>query len=187
MILLTRTDITDIYNEQIIQTEKLNEALRLSLTDPLTGLLNYQGIQDYANKALVENTSEIYALLFCDLDDFKGVNDSFGHSKGDMVLTQVAEALKACIRAEDYASRIGGDEFVIFLRGLKNTEEAEACARRVCDSVSRIRFGLEGNNLSCSVGVAVSPQDGTSYNALVKAADRKAYHSKKNGKNRYTL
>lgn len=186
MILLTRTDITDVYNEQLRQTKKLNDALQRALTDPLTGLLNYQGIQEYVTQAL-EDLSGISALLFLDLDDFKEVNDSYGHVEGDVVLARVAETLRTCIRSTDFASRIGGDEFVIFLRGLQNTEEAAACARRICDRTSQIQFGSNGKNLSCSIGVAVSPQDGTTYDALVRAADKKVYRSKADGKNQFTL
>ena len=186
MLLLTRTDITDVYNEQKRQNKKLSDALKRALTDPLTGLLNYQGIREEVGQFL-EVFPQMAALMFLDLDDFKAVNDTYGHAKGDRALLSVAEVLKKSIRTTDCAARIGGDEFVIFLENIKSVDEAAACAQRICDRVSQICLGPDGSNLSCSIGVAIAPQDGMNYEELVKKADKRVYRSKRDGKNQVTI
>lgn len=186
MILLTRTDITDIYNEQLRQNQKIKDALQRALADPLTGLLNYQGIREEVARSLSES-SQMAALLFLDLDDFKSVNDTHGHATGDEALYKVAEVLKRCIRSRDFASRIGGDEFVIFLKGIRSPEDAAGCAQRICDQISQIYLTQDSASLSCSIGVAIAPRDGATYDDLVKKADKRVYRSKAGGKNQFTL
>ena len=184
MILLSRSDITDIYNEQKQHAQDLEIALKRALTDPLTGLLNYQGIQSAVKKELAQS-DQFSALLFLDLDDFKCINDTYGHVTGDHALQSVAEILKENIRSTDHAARIGGDEFVIFLSNIHNAQDAADCAQRILEKLSKIRF--DDFLLSCSIGVSFAPTDGTNYKDLVKKADTKVYQSKSYGKNQFTI
>ena len=184
MILLSRSDITEIYEEQQRHAQDLEAALEQALSDPLTGLLNYQGIRTAVKKGL-EQVNQMSALLFLDLEDFKSVNDTYGHAAGDHTLQAVAEILKDNIRSTDFASRIGGDEFVVFLSNIRHKEDASDCAKRICEQLSNAQLGEF--QLSCSIGVAVAPVDGIDYTALVKKADKKVYQAKSLGKNQFAI
>ena len=186
MILLSRTDITAMYDEQRRHTRELEEALLRAQTDPLTGLWNYQGIQEVVKKEL-EHLPNKAALFFLDLDDFKLVNDTYGHAAGDQALKAVADILKRNIRAEDHAARIGGDEFVVFLSDIPSPEAAKDCARRICDHLSEVRLEHTGARISGSIGIAIAPDEGSDYEDLAKKADSKAYLAKSNGKNQFAL
>lgn len=182
IILLTRTDVTAMYEEQQRNTQALRDALRRAQIDPLTGLWNYQGIQEAVKKEM-EHFSGQAALFFLDLDDFKLVNDRFGHAEGDRALQAVAEVLRHNIRTEDHASRIGGDEFVVFLGSIRSREAARRCAQRILEQLSQVRLEHSGVRLSGSLGIALAPEDGFSYDELVKEADTRLYRAKSNGKN----
>lgn len=186
MILLSRTDITAMYDEQRRHTRELEEALLRAQTDPLTGLWNYQGIQEVVKKEL-EHLPNKAALFFLDLDDFKLVNDTYGHAAGDQALKAVADILKRNIRAEDHAARIGGDEFVVFLSDIPSPEAAKDCARRICDHLAEVRLEHTGARISGSIGIAIAPDEGSDYEDLAKKADSKTYLAKSNGKNQFAL
>lgn len=122
------------------------------------------------------------AVLFLDLDDFKGVNDTFGHGAGDMLLREVAQRVTAELRTDDMAARVGGDEFVILLDDVATSEAALAVARRVAN---RLRGGheFEGDHytITGSIGVAVAGDELTTADALVAAADAAMYDAKHRG------
>lgn len=187
MILLSRTDITSIYLEEQEHQKQLQEALIRAQTDPLTGLLNYQGTVDKITDSLSCQGGK-FALMFIDLDDFKSINDNLGHAAGDELLRRVARALRAAVTDADLVGRVGGDEFVVFQRWVHSLEEVEACAQRLCGNISAIgASGGEDVAVSCSIGVALAPRDGSDYETLVKAADRLVYQAKMKGKNQYAL
>jgi len=122
------------------------------------------------------------ALLYLDIDDFKGVNDSFGHGSGDRVLVELAGRIRAAVRAEDTVARLGGDEFVVLLAQVSGAGDAERVAVKVLDAV-RAPFRVDGHAvaLAASVGVSVYPGDGTSPDELVGSADRAMYRDKQRG------
>lgn len=186
MILLSRTDITSLYDEQQKHTQDLEEALLKAQTDPLTGIWNCQGIQDVVEKGLKQLTKKA-ALFFLDLDDFKLVNDTYGHVVGDNALQMVADILKQNIREADHAARIGGDEFVVFLSDIPSAQAAENCARRICEQMAQECLEHAGVRLSGSIGIAIAPEDGMSYDELVRKADDRVYRAKSNGKNQFSL
>lgn len=158
--------------------------------DPLTGLPNRLLFEDRLDVALAraERHRGSLALLFIDLDDFKLVNDRLGHAMGDLLLQQLAGRLVACVRGEDTVARFGGDEFLMILQGIKDTEDAEEAARRVLGNLDR-PFLLKGQevSVSASVGITIYPQDGKQPDVLIKNADLAMYGAKAKGQNKFNL
>ena len=122
------------------------------------------------------------ALLFLDLDDFKAVNDSHGHAAGDELLVSVADRLRAAVRASDFVSRLGGDEFTVLCENVTDLQEAAAVARRVVDSLGRL-FALHGVDvpLAVSIGIAVAAGEPTTPDRLLEQADIAMYRAKTEG------
>jgi diguanylate cyclase (GGDEF)-like protein/PAS domain S-box-containing protein len=162
------------------------EAQLAALTeeDDLTGLLNRRGFRRMAEQALkIERRSgRSVALLYLDLDDFKGINDTYGHAAGDAVLQDVAERLLACLRVGDLAARLGGDEFVVMALGMTGSGDGVLVA-------NRLRRGLEGPIegyesppllpvVTCSIGVA-ELEAGEELDALLARADQALYEAKR--------
>ena len=130
-----------------------------------------------AQVARCDRTGDRVALLFVDLDGFKPVNDTFGHSSGDLVLKQVGERLKSVLRSGDMVGRIGGDEFVLLLP-YTNAENAEAIATRVREAIDALP-AVDGRvKISTSVGVASYPHDGHDGRTLLHVADQRMYEDK---------
>lgn len=195
-ILVARTDITDIYLEMKEQQNKLELALVRAQTDPMTKLWNMQATMDKVNAACAALTAarvsdqpapaERYGLLFIDLDNFKGINDTFGHAAGDQVLRDVAATMAGCTPMSGLTGRVGGDEFVVFTK-YTDVEEITSLAESLNLSINSIRIGDGSQLLSGSVGIALAPEDGTSYYELLKKADAKLYKAKRTGKNKYCI
>lgn len=181
-VLLSRTDVTDIYFDTKRQNEALREAQHLARTDPLTGLYNHQAVSTVIQEALSVPGAK-GALLFIDLDNFKGVNDIQGHPEGDAVLRHVAGAIRGAVRNTDPVGRVGGDEFVAFLSGLSGRGEIAQCVRRLCQAISR--YPNPALDITCSIGIAVCPDDDRSYGGLLRKADSAMYHVKGSGKNSF--
>ena len=185
MILLSRTDITDVYLENQKKQSELQTARQQAKQDALTGLYNLQGVVEEITDNL-RNRQETSALLFIDLDNFKMVNDTFGHSAGNDLLCSVAQVLRENVRSQDLVGRIGGDEFLVFFRNIKSVNKVRELAGRLHEAVYRLS-DVYHIPISCSVGVAVAPDDGTDYTTLMKTADRRVYQAKRNGKNQYSM
>jgi len=156
----------------------------LAYNDALTGLPNRLLLAQRIEFeiSLARRDHGRFALLFLDLDRFKHINDSLGHVFGDRVLLEVAERLKGCLRQVDTAARLGGDEFILLLHQA-DARAAETIARRTMDALSR-PFQLDEMSftLSCSIGIALYPDDGTTLDDLIKNADSAMYHAKERGR-----
>jgi diguanylate cyclase (GGDEF)-like protein/PAS domain S-box-containing protein len=177
------------------------EIRRLAFCDALTGMANRASFQR-ALAAAVERARRrngAAAVLFLDIDRFKGVNDTLGHAAGDELLRQLAQRLRARLRAEDLVepepgsdrlalARIGGDEFTVLLHQIETPADAERVAGRMLAALKR-PFALEGQDVTveASIGVAVFPRDGADAESLLKAADLAMYAAKEAGPNRYCL
>lgn len=186
IILLFRTDVTQIFLEQKIQNQKLAAALERARRDPMTGLYNQQTVSELISDTLPECPRA--ALMFIDLDNFKRVNDSMGHMAGDEILKKTALILKNSLRSTDICGRIGGDEFVALIKNICSTDEVEGCAQRICQAMQNMSAQcLNGMCVTCSIGIALYPNDGTSYTALLKKADSSVYSAKDNGKSCYSF
>ncbi|MRK23791.1 EAL domain-containing protein [Pseudomonas sp. JS3066] len=165
-----------------------NEAKRLAYYDPLTGLPNRVLLMDRVEQALQQasrNGGKV-ALLLLDLDHFKSINDSVGHSVGDAILAEVAERLSGSVRRIDTVSRPGGDEFVVLLPEVTRLDAIGDFVERVL-AILAAPIEICGNryNLSTSAGVSVYPDDSDSLEALYSHADTAMYQAKRQGRNRY--
>ena len=153
--------------------------------DPLTGLLNRLFLCDRINQAiaLAQRHSGKVAVLFLDLDGFKHINDSLGHSVGDKLLRSVAKRLFTCVRSPDTVCRNGGDEFIIVLQEMEQPNQAAITARRVLKAVADPhKAGEHDLHVTASVGVSVYPDDGPDAETLIKNADTAMYQAKENGR-----
>lgn len=165
---------------------------RLAYFDSLTEIPNRVSFFERLNRALsnARRTHDSLAVLFLDLDRFKPINDSLGHTAGDQLLKAVARRLLYCVRENDMVARVGGDEFAILLTDLPSQEEAEdiavKTARRILSQFSTA-FLIEGRELytSTSIGIAVYPRDGQLPEELVRNSDMAMYAAKKGGKNNF--
>ena len=175
--------------QDISERRRAEEQLhRLSRHDTLTGLPNRTLLSDRLQQAVVRamlNHTQVGVLLV-DLDHFKRINDTLGHSVGDQVVREAAARLQRCIRENDTISRQGGDEFVILLPDLTVNDEADRIAQRVLEAMGE-PFRLEDHELhiSCSIGVSLSPRDGHTAENLLKNADNAMYRAKDLGRNNY--
>src|ERR1017187_3224629 len=158
----------------------------LAYYDALTGLPNRTLLQDRLTKALASARRQKgkVALLFLDLDEFKDINDSLGHSVGDLLLKEVAERLKTWAREQDTVARVGGDEFLVVLTAVKEVADAAVAARRLMDTITA-EFVVQGHSLgiSCSVGISIFPEHGAAGETLIKNADAAMYCAKESGRN----
>ncbi len=165
-----------------------NQRVRaLALTDPLTGLPNRALLGDRILQAIVTagRQGQLLAVLHLDLDDFKPVNDDFGHRAGDAALVAVADRLHGAVRRSDTVARVGGDEFVVVLAQIARVTDAMLVAEKIIEMV-RQPIDAQGHSvtLSASVGIAIYPQDGSDVATLVSRADQAMYRAKQAGKNR---
>ena len=160
---------------------------QLAYTDALTGLPNRLTLTERVGHAirLAQRNGLGFAVLFLDLDRFKSINDSLGHLFGDKVLTEIARRLKHCLRQTDTLCRLGGDEFVVHLHET-DAIGAEISAQRLIDAVVRpIEIDEMHFNLSCSLGIALYPEDGDTLDELIRHADTAMYEVKGRGKGHY--
>ena len=169
----------------VITQRKQAELYYLAHYDSLTGLPNRMLFSDRLQQACLdaERKGELVALLFIDVDRFKQINDSLGHSFGDAVLRTVADRLKTSARRADTVARLGGDEFVILMEDLEDSESVDTVALRVVNSM-RKPIDLLGHSLvvTVSVGSALYPSDDTAISPLLAKADAAMYEAKKNGR-----
>ena len=171
------------------QKQAEQQIYRLAYFDVLTGLPNRQLLADRFQQAvnLVKRQKMPLALMFIDLDHFKNINDTLGHSAGDDLLIQVARRLESLVRAGDTLSRQGGDEFVLVLPGC-GSEEASTVASKLVQHHNRsFTLGAQDVVVTLSVGIAVFPTDGADFETLSKSADMAMYQAKLEGRNTWRL
>ncbi|MGE5538905.1 MAG: GGDEF domain-containing protein [Gemmatimonas sp.] len=172
----------EVEKRLVAQSARIAYLETLSVTDELTGLLNRRGFEEAFRRALVAagRYGDEGVLIACDLDDFKTVNDRFGHSAGDEVLRQVGHLLKTHIRDTDFVARLGGDEFAVILvpTGWRNGLKRAQTLNR---ALNRLVVGVEGQNISVSASIGVErfgPNDGDT-DTLLARADMAMYCNKR--------
>jgi diguanylate cyclase (GGDEF)-like protein/PAS domain S-box-containing protein len=164
--------------------------------EKIAHLAHYDALTDLPNRVLfreqiereLQRTSrgEQFALLYIDIDEFKGINDSLGHHVGDELLKAVASRIRSCIRDTDLIARLGGDEFAVIQTGVGNVDEVVEFVTRIHETI-RQPYHCLGHQLStdASIGVALAPQDGTDLDQLIKNADLAMYGAKADGRRTY--
>ncbi len=158
---------------------------QLAYSDPLTGLPNRTTLSTHLNELLVkaQSSKDMVAMLFLDLDRFKLVNDTLGHSVGDLLLKAVAERLQRCVRGGDMVARLGGDEFTIIVDREKSRDSVARIAQTICDSLDQ-PFSFSGQEIfvSTSIGISLYPLDGDDIGDLMKHADTAMFRAKEVGR-----
>jgi diguanylate cyclase (GGDEF)-like protein/PAS domain S-box-containing protein len=156
--------------------------------DHLTGLPNRVLLQDRFEQAVAHarRNNEQVAFLFLDLDNFKYINDVFGHATGDRVLCMVSQRLRDWLRVTDVLSRHGGDEFIVLLTGVRTTGAVALAAEKIVQML-REPFELDGNpfHIGVSIGISMFPQDGEDFDNLLRQSDMAMYHAKSSGRNAF--
>ena len=162
--------------------------LYLANYDALTGLPNRTLLRDrMEHEITVAHRRHKQAGVLClDLDNFKTINDSLGHSTGDLLLQAVAERLKECVREGDTLARLGGDDFVVVLSDFHQAGDTVQVAQKILDALSR-PYNIVGHELivTSSIGISIYPDDGKDAESLLKNADAAMYHAKQSGRNNY--
>ena len=175
-----------------IQSEKddYDRIRKLAECDPLTGLYNRATLEKYMMRAFVNagENDTLSAFIMIDVDNFKAVNDNFGHEFGDTILKAIARLLRQTFRTNDVVSRMGGDEFAVFIPRTRSREGIIKRLRDVCEH-SVMRFDNYGKEVgvSCSLGVVFAPEGGRDFQTLYTRADEALYTAKKRGKNQYCV
>lgn len=180
------------FEEEITARKEAEETIRrMAYYDALTGLASRQLFGEMLQQSLAQAQRDhrLLAVLFLDLDRFKEINDTYGHSFGDEFLQAAAQRLKGCFRRErDIVARRGGDEFIVLLPQIENIAEAVHMAENILQAFDE-PFSLGGKQLAIttSIGVAVFPEDGRDAETLIKNADMAMYRAKERGRNRFCL
>jgi len=181
-------DITEKKETQKLLEEQTKKLRYQAHHDMLTGLPNRTLFKERLERTIIESIRHRnnFALFFIDLDQFKKINDSLGHHVGDEVLIEAAKRLKSSLRAEDTLSRLGGDEFTIILKDIKNPKNAATVAQKILNRMKEpITIGIHTLHISASIGIALYPDDATNMDDLIKYADAAMYKAKDEGRNNF--
>ncbi|MES9895474.1 MAG: EAL domain-containing protein [Candidatus Thiodiazotropha endolucinida] len=175
----------------VMERDQAQKRIReLAYKDELTGLASrarfYQKLEESIKTS--NRSGRRFALLYVDLDDFKGVNDSLGHDAGDLLLKDIAKCLKSISREIDFVARLSGDEFCIIVKDVDDDYAAAHVAQRCLDMISEpIELSARKFIPSCSIGIAHYPDDGEDLSSMLKAADTSLYSAKEHGKNQFAF
>lgn len=181
------TNYISVFSDVTHKKMAEEEIERLAFYDVVTGAPNRYLLHDRVQQAIRVSSrrQESFALLFLDMDRFKDVNDGFGHDVGDALLVEFAKRLRTHVRDADTLSRLGGDEFVLVLTGV-DRPVVQSRAQQLLDSVMEpYQVGSHHLTMSCSIGIAMYPDDGATYEQLLKHADTALYQAKGAGRNAY--
>lgn len=171
-----------------VQKRREEDLRRRSERDALTGLYNKGATESRITEILRAVPDKLHALLIVDIDEFKNVNDFHGHPFGDRTLAESARRISALFHSSDVIGRIGGDEFIIFMKSLRNLGIVRKRGLELCQAFDDL-FESNGDTarVTCSVGAAVCPGDGVTFDELYQKADIALYSAKKSGKNTFRL
>ncbi len=156
--------------------------------DEMTGVLSKTAITDYAKKLMAQTPTRNFYFFIMDVDNFKGINDTYGHMKGDEVIVEVAHIAKECVGDKGLVGRIGGDEFALVLEKIHEEEELRNVLRDIRYNV-REKYADEDNNftITTSLGGALYPDNASNYDAMFRLADKMLYIAKAKGRDRYII
>ena len=193
-VVLLEQKVTDRTQELANINTKLEQAVytaqQQATHDSLTGLPNRAFLEERMAQAIAraKRQQKMLGIVFLDLDDFKDINDNFGHDHGDMLLQQLAITLQKSVRASDTVVRFGGDEFIILVEDVPRPSDVIAVVEQLFSCLRKtLRIGSYQAYVTGSCGIAIYPQDGDDYLTLIKHADAAMYRSKESGRNRFSL
>ena len=179
-----------IYEDVTHERQTAQQLVYLAEHDPLTGLNNRHRFQEQLDWLILSarRNRTRFAVLYFDLDDFKYINDTFGHRAGDTVLVRTAGEVASLVRAGEMFARLGGDEFAI-LTELQGKDTPIALAERICHAIASIPFRFRGSNLrlTTSIGITIFPEHGDNTEDLIAHADSAMYQAKNAGKNNWAI
>ena len=172
----------------ITEERRAQERLRvLANTDIITGLPNRNAIQDKITQSIAARDGNSVGLVYLDLDNFKKVNDAYGHMFGDRLLVEVSLAVLSCLAEDQTLARLGGDEFLVLVKQA-DREMLQRLAQRIIDRLKTpFRIGLIEVYTGCSIGIALCPEHGNDLDSLIRSADTAMYVAKEHGKRTYTV
>ena len=192
-----KTLVDDLGRRQVLGTVSLARVgsavgdveLITEMRDPGTDLLNKRAITDYVRKVIESKPNHNVTIAIIDVDDFKTINDTYGHQFGDEVLSDVANIIKNAVGRKGMCGRIGGDEMFIVIEGLEGDEPIRSVLRTIKSNIGWLYHNDERNinKITCSIGSATYPVDADNYQELFKIADKMLYLAKEKGKNRYVI
>ena len=177
----TKTNLAEVRDDLAQSQANEQEAREIALHDALTGLPNRALFDQALDHGLIQARRHGWelAVLFIDIDEFKHINDSYGHHVGDEVLLMVADRLRSYVRAEDMISRWGGDEYVCLLLEVRQKADVALLAEKMIRGIAEaFESGGTVLNVGCSIGIAMYPADGEAAYALLKNADAAMYQAK---------
>ena len=164
------------------------EILKMSQKDGLTGLYNKKYTQSLIETYLAgEGVEGTHAVIMLDIDNFKGINDTFGHVQGDTALIEVAQVLQDLFRTTDVVGRVGGDEFLLLLKDLNSSQKLQEKLENIRCALKNIRLENPALRISGSIGAAIYPENGISYQELYQKADTALYYAKEHGKDQFCI
>ncbi len=155
--------------------------------DKMTMLFNRETSMEFIRRELQEESAQGHVLFMLDMDNFKQVNDTFGHQAGDEFLVLLAKAIRSCFREMDIVGRIGGDEFFAFMKNSKDIVAVEKKASELLEEIRKVCKGYENVELSASIGISLYPEHGRTLEELYAKADEALYEAKRCGKNQFVI
>lgn len=187
------TVVNNALEDEIIEREKLEHQLisvkaqeesarHAAFHDPLTGLPNRMLFSDRLEHGLAQATRHGWSLavMFIDLDEFKSINDLYGHDVGDAVLQTISQRLKETTRIDDTVSRHGGDQFLYLLMEINNSRDATLVAKKIIEAIQKpCNIGTRDLVVRASIGISIFPKNGKSADDLIKSADKAMYQAKR--------
>ncbi|MGB4657748.1 MAG: diguanylate cyclase, partial [Mobilitalea sp.] len=175
-----------------IELKDRQRLIQKSQLDSLTGLYNKsttrEKVENCFERSVIDHNNEVHSFLIIDIDNFKYANDQWGHLFGDTLLEAFSRELSLQFKDTDVVGRIGGDEFIVLQKGIKDTEQCKVTAKDICDIAKNLSAEIkEKSNITVSIGIALYPDDGTDYDTLYAKADTALYIAKSLGKDQYAF
>lgn len=183
----TKGEVIEVLG-RLTNIQELMEIKSRAMTDSLTKAQNRMTFEENVQFTLSNCKNESHALFFIDLDDFKYINDNFGHGFGDFVLKSLADRIRNRVQKHDFIGRVGGDEFLVLMKDIEDIGTIRKRADQLLEDLrSEYSDGENAHTVKVSIGVARYPMDGHNYDELYRKADKALYHSKALGKDISTL
>lgn len=173
-----------VYANRARESKHRKKLRKMGQTDKLTNIYNRAATEMMSQEYIQENRDNKYALMIIDIDEFKSVNDTYGHQTGDKVIQSVAKIIEEAAGTRNIAGRMGGDEFMIFIKGWNTEDDIKEIAAQILRNAQKIEMPDERVKVSCSIGVcALKEDEWMEYDDMFSCADKALYYIKENGKN----